>query len=90
MIDGTQRYHLPEQNSSEMNVSDLIINRCESQLTTPINNKMIAYLAKAQFFFENFNLFLVSPQHLRADNDFDTLKSMKTSDLATKKSTDFC
>ena len=46
VVRGTPRYPGYRKNSPEMNVSDLIINPCESQLKAIKNKKVVALLRR--------------------------------------------
>ena len=51
MVEDTPWITPPEQKASEMNVSDLIMNLCESELSTSKNKKVRADLVIAKYFF---------------------------------------
>ena len=60
-VEGTPCVPLPRQNSSEMNVSDLIINPSKSQLTTPINKKVGTFWIYTIFFSKILTKYLILP-----------------------------
>ncbi len=64
-----------------MNVSDLIINRYESELTTSKNKKVRADLLKADFVLEFFNVFAHIWDHLRSDNDIYIMVRSKVTSI---------